>query len=106
MLTHRNLVANVLQTVAAEGPLDPSSVLIGVLPMYHIYGMQCIMNCGGLYQGTTLVTLPKYHLKDFLEVCQSTLTPSFVSLRQPFPDRLMQDTGLREPIWFRPSSSS
>lgn len=60
--------------IAAEGKLEPSSVLIGVLPMYHIYGMQCIMNAGGLYQGSTVVTLPKYQLQDFLEVCQSAPT--------------------------------
>lgn len=76
MLTHRNLIANVLQSVAAEGDLARTSVLVGVLPMYHIYGMQCIMNCGCLYQGTTLVTLPKYNLKDFLEVCQSKFSTS------------------------------
>jgi acyl-CoA synthetase (AMP-forming)/AMP-acid ligase II len=40
--------------------------------MYHIYGMQCIMNCG-LYHGVTLITMPKYQLKDFLHVCQRTL---------------------------------
>jgi acyl-CoA synthetase (AMP-forming)/AMP-acid ligase II len=72
MLTHRNLTANVLQSVTAEGPLPASAVLVGVLPMYHIYGMQCIMNCG-LYHGVTLVTMPKYQLKDFLHVCQRTL---------------------------------
>lgn len=69
MLTHRNLTANVLQSVAAEGALHTSAVLVAVLPMYHIYGMQCIMNCG-LYHGVTLITMPKYQLKDFLHVCQ------------------------------------
>src|SRR5581483_9171546 len=37
MLTHRNLVINLLQTEALE-PLLPSDVLIGVLPFFHIYG--------------------------------------------------------------------
>ena len=45
MLTHRNLVANLVQV---RGPLEPEDddVLIGVLPFFHIYGMTVIMNLG------------------------------------------------------------
>ena len=37
MLTHRNLVANLNQTLAAQR-LDDGDVLVGVLPFFHIYG--------------------------------------------------------------------
>jgi acyl-CoA synthetase (AMP-forming)/AMP-acid ligase II len=108
MLTHRNLTANVLQSVAAEGALHTSAVLVAVLPMYHIYGMQCIMNCG-LYHGVMLVTMPKYQLKDFLHVCQRTQRVLlFVSRhRSLMVVRLaFQTMGLRGPTWCRPSFSS
>ena len=37
MLTHRNLVANVLQATAVQ-PVEPGDTLAGVLPLFHIYG--------------------------------------------------------------------
>jgi acyl-CoA synthetase (AMP-forming)/AMP-acid ligase II len=63
MLTHRNLVANLLQTRATQ-EVDPDDVLIGVLPFFHIYGMQVIMNLG-LREGATVVTMPRFDLDQF-----------------------------------------
>ena len=37
MLTHRNLVANVVQSEAAH-PVTGEDRLMGVLPFFHIYG--------------------------------------------------------------------
>ena len=64
MLTHRNLVANIVQTDAAM-PMEPDDVLIGVLPFFHIYGMTVIMNMG-LWNGATIVTMPRFDLEQFL----------------------------------------
>jgi 4-coumarate--CoA ligase len=68
MLTHRNLVANLEQTQAIL-EITPEDVGIGVLPFFHIYGMQVLMN-GALAQGTTLVTMPRFDLEQFLQICQ------------------------------------
>jgi len=68
MLTHRNLVANILQTDAAM-PLTSDDVLIGVLPFFHIYGMTVIMNMG-LWNGATIVTMPRFDLPQFLELIE------------------------------------
>ncbi len=68
MLTHRNLVANIVQTDAAM-PLEPEDVLIGVLPFFHIYGMTVIMNMG-LWNGATIVTMPRFDLPQFLELIE------------------------------------
>ena len=66
MLTHRNLVANIEQMLAADQiPLD--EVLIAVLPFFHIYGMVLILG-GGLARGNTIVTLPRFDLEEFLGV--------------------------------------
>ncbi|MGH2518646.1 MAG: AMP-binding protein, partial [Chloroflexota bacterium] len=68
MLTHRNLVANLLQTDAVERvPRD--DVLIGVLPYYHIYGMTVVLNLG-LYSGATQIVLPRFDLEGFLGLMQ------------------------------------
>lgn len=64
MLTHRNLVANVLQTDPLFA-IRPDDVLIGVLPFFHIYGQTVIMNLG-LRNGVPIVTMPRFDLEEFL----------------------------------------
>jgi acyl-CoA synthetase (AMP-forming)/AMP-acid ligase II len=68
MLTHRNLVANVLQTQAAF-PIRAEDTLIGVLPFFHIYGQTVIMN-QGLWAGATIVTMPRFDLEQFLQLIE------------------------------------
>ncbi|HSF15751.1 MAG TPA: 4-coumarate--CoA ligase family protein [Vicinamibacteria bacterium] len=70
MLTHRNLVANLVQTSAAfEGGLTERDVCIGILPFFHIYGMLVIMNLA-LWKGASIVTMPRFDLQGFLELMQ------------------------------------
>jgi 4-coumarate--CoA ligase len=68
MLTHRNLVANVMQTKPGSDMGD-DEVVIAVLPFFHIYGMQVLMNCV-LDNGSTLVTMPRFDLEQFLSLIQ------------------------------------
>jgi acyl-CoA synthetase (AMP-forming)/AMP-acid ligase II len=68
MLTHRNLVANVLQTIAAGASVE-QDVGIAVLPFYHIYGMVVVMGVS-LAVGATVVTMPRFELEPFLKVLQ------------------------------------
>jgi acyl-CoA synthetase (AMP-forming)/AMP-acid ligase II len=68
MLTHRNLVANLVQTTAClEIPEDEK--ILAFLPFFHIYGMTVIMN-QGLYRGATLVTMPRFELEPCLQAVQ------------------------------------
>ncbi len=67
MLTHRNLVANLLQIDAMEA--HEIRALLGVLPFFHIYGMVVIMN-HGLLRGATVVTLPRFDLETVLRILQ------------------------------------
>jgi len=63
MLTHRNLVANVLQTHGNQ-KLVEDDVVLAVLPFFHIYGMTVTMNyC--LWMGATVVTTRRYDPKTF-----------------------------------------
>jgi acyl-CoA synthetase (AMP-forming)/AMP-acid ligase II len=69
MLTHYNLVANILQSSCVMTALDEDSTMLGVLPFFHIYGLVVIMNLG-LYRGATIVTMPRFELEACLEAIQ------------------------------------
>jgi acyl-CoA synthetase (AMP-forming)/AMP-acid ligase II len=68
MLTHRNLVANIAQYKHAT-KVNQDSVVLAVLPFFHIYGMQICMN-GPIYFGCATVTMPRFDLADFLRVIE------------------------------------
>ena len=77
MLTHHNLVANVAQTMAVSD-MSRGEVAIAVLPFFHIYGMQVLMNMG-LRLGVKLVTMPRFDLEQFLRLHQDhKITRSFI----------------------------
>ena len=64
MLTHHNLVANILQSASVFG-IKERDVVLGVLPFFHIYGMVVIMNLG-LHTGATVVTMPRFESRECL----------------------------------------
>ncbi len=69
MLTHRNLVANTLQVRAWFTNLanaDGSDVVMGVLPLFHIYAMTTIMNFA-IRGGGTMVLQPRFVVGDVLK---------------------------------------
>ncbi|KAL8295852.1 hypothetical protein RB597_009090 [Gaeumannomyces tritici] len=75
MISHRNVIANVMQftahdSVAAErrGGLGRQATL-GLLPFSHIYALVVIVHAG-TYRGDSIVTLPKFELGSFLEAIQ------------------------------------
>lgn len=68
MLSHRNLVINVDQSIVAAD-FQPGEVTAAFLPFFHIYGMTVLMNIhlGG---GGALVTMPRFDLPLFLQISQ------------------------------------
>ncbi|WP_373635150.1 AMP-binding protein [Yoonia sp. SS1-5] len=68
MLSHRNLVANCDQIIAAGG-FRKGEVAAGFLPFFHIYGMTVLMNVH-LAGGGAVVTLPRFDLPLFLQISQ------------------------------------
>ena len=67
MLSHRNIVGNILQV---EGITDynlpgPDDVIMGVLPFFHIYGMVVIMNMS-LAAGATIISMSRFDPGEFL----------------------------------------
>lgn len=65
LLTHRNLVANLRQCQPIFALGDEDTRFIAVLPYFHIYGMQVLMNLP-LAERRLAVTLPRFDLAEFL----------------------------------------
>ena len=78
MLTHRNLVANLCQCDAMLH-YDESSSGLAVLPFFHIYGMQVLMN-GLLSNGCTVVSLPRFDLVAALQLIQEHQVTHFYAV--------------------------
>ena len=70
MLTHRNLVANVQQAldlfIDDPGAFSNNQKIMGVLPMFHIFGLTCVM-LFGIKQGLDQVLLPKFDPREVME---------------------------------------
>ncbi len=54
---------------APAGGVEPMIACIAVLPFFHIYGLVWLMNLP-LYCGATVVTMPRFDLREFLRVIQ------------------------------------
>lgn len=90
MLTHRNLVANLVQFEAAQHE-DERDTFVGVLPFFHVYGMTCVL-LHSLHIGATVITMPHFDLEQFLELVQhyritkAHLVPTIVLALGTLPD--------------------
>ncbi len=72
MLTHRNLVANVLQIDAWDSTakdLLGKGVMLGALPFFHVYGMTVAMNYG-IFAGYKIVLLPRPEIGPIVEAIE------------------------------------
>jgi len=78
VLTHRNLVANLVQLRAWNyGLQEGKEVIMGVLPFFHSYGMTTCLHLGVYIRGT-VVLIPRFDLKMILpaiEKCKVTSLP-------------------------------
>ena len=71
MLSHLNLVANVYQLIAPNGAqLSADDVILCFLPLYHIYGLNVVLN-PALILGSTLVLMPRFNLPQLVELLVS-----------------------------------
>lgn len=78
MLTHTNLVANVAQISPIQA-MNADSVVIAVLPFFHIYGMTVLLNAA-LRTRARLVIMPRFDLVEFLENIQNyKVTSAFIA---------------------------
>jgi len=78
MLTHFNLVANLAQ-IEPILESDDGEAALAVLPFFHIYGMQVLMN-GLLAGGLTVVTMPRFDLEQALSLIQQHKVARFFAV--------------------------
>lgn len=81
MISHRNVISNVLQIWTYESeyrrtliePLNQSDYtesVLGLLPLSHIYALIVIAHLA-VYRGDGVIILPKFEFKSFLEAIQN-----------------------------------
>lgn len=73
MLTHQNLVVNTDQSLLPV-EVNTGELTVGFLPLFHIYGLQVLMNIY-LAGGGGLITMPRFDLEQFLELVTKYKTP-------------------------------
>ncbi len=71
MLTHYNLVAELCEFtgVLDAAVVKESDTVLAFLPFFHIYGAVIFLNFS-LYQGATVVTMPRFDLEQYLQLIQ------------------------------------
>jgi long-chain acyl-CoA synthetase len=68
MLSHYNLVANVYQFLGTRAtPLNPNDNILCFLPLYHIYGLNVMLN-PALILGATLVLMPRFGAPQLIQL--------------------------------------
>ena len=78
MLTHRNLVANAVQTAAWDArSREGQEVTLAALPMFHVFGLTLCLTTSVLI-GSTIVLLPKFDVElvlDAIRKWKPTIVP-------------------------------
>jgi acyl-CoA synthetase (AMP-forming)/AMP-acid ligase II len=76
MISHSNVIANVLQMTTFEKHVRDqrpagkrTEVGLGLLPLSHIYGLVVIAQTG-TYRGDEVIILPKFELQSYLSAIQ------------------------------------
>ncbi|MFC3476535.1 long-chain-fatty-acid--CoA ligase [Halobacterium litoreum] len=89
-LTHRNLASNARQSmdIVPDG-LQPSDRKIGVLPLFHIYGMTVGMNAA-LFAGATFYPLPKWDAQEALSLVEDAELTLFDAVPAMYNDIINQ----------------
>src|SRR3954447_16907230 len=69
MLTHGNLTRNVEVSVSTLLKIGPDDVVMGCLPLFHVFGLTCGLN-GSILAGATLTLIPRFDPRKALEVIE------------------------------------
>ena len=89
MISHRNIIANIIQMTLFEStfrPADHRDVILGLLPQSHIYSIILTTHCP-VFRGDTVVTMAKFELmslikavKRFQMTCLYVVPPMLIAL--------------------------
>ncbi|GGI09433.1 long-chain-fatty-acid--CoA ligase [Egicoccus halophilus] len=89
ILSHRNLLANVLQSRAwVPGLRDGDEVFYGILPLFHAYGLTlCLTTAVSI--GATIVLFPRFDVDQVLDATRRR-PPTFLPAVPPVYERLAE----------------
>ena len=81
MLTHRNLIASLVQirSFLLFGHNDAQDIALAIMPFFHVYGMNGLMNLG-MYLAATLVLIPQPEIKAIVEALVAERPTFFVGV--------------------------
>ena len=71
MLTHQNLTANARQIAAIDPHCDMRDIIVGVLPMFHVFANACVLN-RTVFNGGTIAMLPRFDAGQTLKTIERT----------------------------------
>ena len=95
MLTHRALIANIEQAAAVEPPMmHGDDVVLGVLPMFHVYGLNAVLG-GVLLHRAKLVLTERFDPQGTLDLIDDEAC-SVVPIAPPVFAHWRAVEGLRE----------
>jgi long-chain acyl-CoA synthetase len=98
MLTHRNLVANLQQTIdvfVQNSDQFTGRKCIGALPFFHIYGLTCVM-LFGIRLGVEQVLLPRFEVEEALAAFENARPTMFSGVPTMYMALLASDADLRK----------
>lgn len=85
MLTHKNIVVNVLQSREHMGDLiEQGAIVLGVLPFFHSYGLTAALNAAFLAFDGTLIVVPAFSPKKALSLIQEKRVNLFPGVNRMF----------------------
>jgi long-chain acyl-CoA synthetase len=93
VLTHRNLMANVVQARAWLGARDGAEVMYAVLPFFHAFGLTVCLAYGTSI-AATLVVFPSFDV-DLVLAAQRRVPATFMPCVPPMLDRLIKAATVR-----------
>ncbi len=88
MLTHQNITANTRQVEAIDPREDERDVIVGVLPMFHVFANICVLN-RTVVHGGCIAMLPRFDAGQALKTLarvQATAIPGVPTMYQALLD--------------------
>ncbi|MGX7927520.1 long-chain-fatty-acid--CoA ligase [Tsuneonella sp. HG094] len=76
MLSHANLATNALQVEAIDPRQGERDVILGVLPLFHVFANTCVLNRTVANKGT-IAMLPRFDAKQALKTLQRVRATAF-----------------------------
>lgn len=88
MLTHQNISANARQVVAIDPQTGARDMILGVLPLFHVFANVCVLN-RTVASGGCIAMLPRFEAKQALKTLQrvkATAMPGVPTMFQALLD--------------------